>query len=270
MLADYFRSPVPRWVDEGISVLSESEDEHKKHMALARESARKGNFLQLRPLFETKNYPRDVAAFYAQGWVVTKMLVERRDRPTLIAFVKDGMKSGWESAAKTHYGYASLAALEAHVLRSIANVPMVPPGAILPSAPLLVTATAEADGRVTINMPNHSFVPVTTLIDPNKFERKEGEGPTPRPYSSTRYEHRSVGFSPKTYAKGEVKAFAPDGKPVDEKQLLERLKGLAKPVVLITNAKGLDPAFAQLLKQDSLILVVPATKNEPPPIPMAR
>jgi len=70
----------------------------------------------------------------------------------------------------------------------------------------------------------------------------------------------------RTFAKGEVKAFHPDGKAVEEKAMLDALNDGPKAVVLSTRAGGIDKALASILKPDTLILVVPASKLDPPPV----
>jgi hypothetical protein len=60
-----------------------------------------------------KDYPRDVAVFYCQSVSIATFLVQRKNPATLVAFVKDGMEKDWNAAAKTHYGFADVDALEA-------------------------------------------------------------------------------------------------------------------------------------------------------------
>src|SRR5262249_19563631 len=122
ILADYFRCPLPRWADEGASTLAELPGELERSRALCRRSLRDGRLLPLTRLFALTQYPpRDVTAFYAQSASVTEYLVGLKDRKTLLAFVKDGMKKGWEKAVKTHYDIAGVAELEKKWLRSLKN-----------------------------------------------------------------------------------------------------------------------------------------------------
>src|SRR4029078_12690546 len=56
VFAHHFRQPVPRWVDEGGSVLSEDDKERKRHDGLTREILNRGTEMRLRYLFALKEY----------------------------------------------------------------------------------------------------------------------------------------------------------------------------------------------------------------------
>src|SRR5262245_26211106 len=61
VFAHYFRCPVPRWADEGGSVLSEDDIERNKHEGLVRQILRSsGRAMPLRRLFSLREYPPDV------------------------------------------------------------------------------------------------------------------------------------------------------------------------------------------------------------------
>src|SRR5262249_46303940 len=46
VLAECFRAPVPRWADEGIALLSESEEERARYQKLAQEAGKTGDLIQ--------------------------------------------------------------------------------------------------------------------------------------------------------------------------------------------------------------------------------
>ena len=50
--------------------------------------------------------------FYGQGYSVSRFLVEMGGRPRFLQFVRDGMHSGWDAAARTHYGLADFRELD--------------------------------------------------------------------------------------------------------------------------------------------------------------
>jgi hypothetical protein len=115
VFAYHFRQPLPRWADEGGSVLSEDDTERKRHDELVRQCLAGGRAFRLRVLFDMKQYPdsgQDVMTLYAQGYSLSRFLVESTDRRQFLAFVGDGMKSGWDNAVKTHYGMNRLEELE--------------------------------------------------------------------------------------------------------------------------------------------------------------
>jgi hypothetical protein len=100
VFAHHFRQPVPRWADEGGSVLSEDEVERKRHDNLVRHMINNRRAMPLRRLFALKEYPPDVMVLYAQGYSVTDFLVGRSSRPKFLNFVADGLRAGWDRAAQ--------------------------------------------------------------------------------------------------------------------------------------------------------------------------
>jgi len=78
-----FRTPVPRWADEGGAVLSEDELERNRHDQLVREILRTpGKRIPLRNLFALREYPREVMSLYAEGYSVANFLVSTSSRQT--------------------------------------------------------------------------------------------------------------------------------------------------------------------------------------------
>lgn len=102
----------PTWADEGAAVLSSSEADRERFDEAMRQLAA-GRCLPLHRLFALGiEYPEDRIALYAQGYSLTRFLVAERDRPTFLAFVKDGQRRGWDHAVKKHYELGSVDALE--------------------------------------------------------------------------------------------------------------------------------------------------------------
>ena len=119
VFAYYFRQPVPRWADEGGSVLSEDSIERDRHDKLVRSILNQGRQIPLRRLLSLKEYPREVMCLYAEGYSMSDYLVKRSDRRTFLAFVAQGMRAGWDSAAQSFYGLSSVEALEEAWLRHL-------------------------------------------------------------------------------------------------------------------------------------------------------
>jgi hypothetical protein len=112
VFAAYFGGPMPRWADEGASLLSEDLREKQRHDQIAAELlARKGD-LALTRLFTIEDYPRDLMGFYGQGYSVSKFLVQIGGRPRFLQFVRDGQRLGWDAAAKHHYKLADCRELD--------------------------------------------------------------------------------------------------------------------------------------------------------------
>ncbi|HEY7428730.1 MAG TPA: hypothetical protein VH682_31155 [Gemmataceae bacterium] len=113
VLAHHFRAPVPRWADEGAAVLSEDARERvRMEMCIRQLLASSQRFVPLRRLFSLRDYPRDVMALFAEGYSVSRFLIESHDRKTFLAFVGDGMKSDWDKACQRHYSYKNVGELE--------------------------------------------------------------------------------------------------------------------------------------------------------------
>lgn len=120
LLAHHFSQPVPRWVDEGIAVCAEDGTERARHDREVRSLIKQGKAIPMATLFALNDYPSEgVLRLYAQGYSVTDFLVRRKDRATLLAFVREGMKSGWAEAAKSCYGYESVESLEEAWLKDL-------------------------------------------------------------------------------------------------------------------------------------------------------
>jgi len=120
VLAHYFRQPVPRWADEGASVLSEDEPERRMHDRMARDILlNPQRRMPLRRLFTITKYPTDVMVLYALGYSVTDFLVKRGGRQQFLTFLAMGMRGDWDGAGRTFYGFDRVETLEAAWLDSL-------------------------------------------------------------------------------------------------------------------------------------------------------
>ena len=112
IFAAYFGGPMPRWADEGASLLSEDLVERQRHDKISIDLfARRGEF-PLARLFLVENYPKDLMGFYGQGYSISRFLIEMGGRPRFLEFVRDGMKDGWDTATRTHYQLANVRELD--------------------------------------------------------------------------------------------------------------------------------------------------------------
>jgi hypothetical protein len=129
VFAHYFRCPVPRWADEGGSVLSEDDVERARHDQMVRQILNTpGRAIPLRRLFALRDYPRDVMVLYAEGYSVTNFLVGSSSRPAFLAFLAHGMRGDWDGAVRTHYRYNSVEELEQAWLQHLRNARRPAPG----------------------------------------------------------------------------------------------------------------------------------------------
>lgn len=138
VLAHHFGRPVPRWADEGGSVLSENDEERLNHDIRCRELLNAGRGIRLKVLFRMAEYPRDMIVLYAQGYSVSAYLVEKggnghEGRAKLLQFLEIGMQGhgqghhgtveSWNSAAQQVYGVETIDALEAQWLSALKEPP---------------------------------------------------------------------------------------------------------------------------------------------------
>lgn len=112
IFAAYYGGPMPRWADEGASLLSEDAREKYRHDQIAAASLAHQTDLPLERLFRVEDYPHDLMGFYGQGYSVSRFLVEIGGRPRFLQFVRDGLQSGWDGATRAHYGLADVRELD--------------------------------------------------------------------------------------------------------------------------------------------------------------
>ncbi len=138
VLAYHFGRAVPRWADEGGSVLSENDEERFSHDVRNRELLNAGRGIRLQVLFRMANYPRDMIVLYAQGYSICAYLVEkggggREGRGKLLQFLAIGMQGNdpkshgtpesWNEAARKIYSFDSIDAMEAAWLQALKTPP---------------------------------------------------------------------------------------------------------------------------------------------------
>jgi hypothetical protein len=149
VFAHRFRCPLPRWADEGGSVLSEDDQERARHDQMVRQILNTpGRAIPLRRLFSLMKYPPDVMVLYAEGYSVSSFLVGQSSRPAFLAFVAHGMRGDWDGAVRTHYRYNSVEELEQAWLQHLRTTRQPPPN---------VLASNNGGGRVEAN-PAHRVV----------------------------------------------------------------------------------------------------------------
>jgi hypothetical protein len=282
VIADHFRAPVPRWADEGMAVLAEDEEEARRHDKLLRQILNTpGRAIPLRRLFTMHDYPRDVLVLWAEVHSVTRFLVGRKDRTTFLAFVKQGVKDGWDRAARAHYGFEDVEALEDAWLAeqrkrrdeketaalprpADAEAPRPPEREPASIGPMPVTAVAVVgeNGRIRVQMPVPVYVPRTSYV-------VEDGGKVARPVTSYALVLRRHW---REYAAAEVEAYEAYEGPVGRKKLAELL-ARETPVLVSSDGQKVDPFHMQVVKRGTLVLVVsqpgaaPPVVGEPDPVP---
>lgn len=144
VFAYHFKSPVPRWADEGGSVLSEDDTERDRHDKLVRSILNHGQQIPMRNLLSLKEYPQQVMCLYAEGYSISDYLVKRSNRQHFLNFVGHGMQHGWDAAAKSYFGHASVEELEQAWLKHLRDTKQRPGDPIFASNTNTNTNTGAA------------------------------------------------------------------------------------------------------------------------------
>ncbi len=255
VLAHHFGEAVPRWADEGAAVLAEDEEDRRRHDDLARQvlGAPKRR-IPLRRLLPMRDYPEDVMALFAEGYALTRFLVERKDRATFLAFVKQGMRDGWDQAARAHYGYEDVEVLEKDLVAKVGSPRGNEPASAdsLPAGQPPITVLAVlSDDRVVVRMPGTVYEPRTSYV------RREGE-----PERAVTSYVLVPGEQVREFAAGAIQAFDTDGERVGTKVLAGLLRKQTA-VLFAPDGRKPDPFHLQLVKEGTVILVPPAPR---PPV----
>jgi hypothetical protein len=186
VFAYYFRCPVPRWADEGGSVLSEDDVERGRHDQMVRQILNTpGRAIPLRRLFAMRDYPRDVMVLYAEGYSVTSFLVGSSSRQAFLTFLAQGMRGDWDGAVRTHYRYNSVEELEQAWLQHLRNTRRPPAGQLASNR----TRPAGDPGRHVVV--RQTVPPAQPLLEaPRPIFRgsaPDGYDPPPAPPAQTGY-----------------------------------------------------------------------------------
>lgn len=267
VLAHHVGRPLPRWFDEGSAVLSEDDIEQKRHLDLVRQILNSpGRAIPVRRLLNLKAYPPDVIVLYAEGFSLTRFLVERKDRKTLLDFIAKAEGSDWDRASFAVYGYASVEELEKAWLASLRLQPTAPTPTVeevtppnlpvnqrLPRGlpPQTVRAFVDKEERVNLWMPQ-------TYYEPRMVKAQGGQEGMVTTYVTV------VGEAARAFQGDNVKAFDTRGKPIPIEKLRELLRK-ERPVLVSQDGQPVDPFHLQLIKEDAIILIVPLDRLPVPP-----
>jgi hypothetical protein len=115
VLAGHFGNKhVPRWVDEGVAVMTEPQDkvdQHKKNLA---KSLQNHELIPLRDLLQMDSYPSpsQIGTFYAQSVALVDFLAKQKGPVVLTQFVREALSGGYEPAFRKYYGFQSINELQ--------------------------------------------------------------------------------------------------------------------------------------------------------------
>jgi len=112
----FIERQVPRWADEGMAVLADTQgkqDLHHADLGLAR--ANRTTF-RLVELMQMENYPdaSRQATFYGQSASLVRFLVARGGELAFVGFLTKSNEIGYDAALRDVYKFAGMAELEQH------------------------------------------------------------------------------------------------------------------------------------------------------------
>lgn len=114
ILASHFRTPVPRWADEGAATFTEHESERVKYRQQLYLALKTNKGIPLDRLFTIEEYPEESMPLYAHGFSVAEFLIRQRGPHYYVSFV-DACLAGdttWDDLVYEYYGYSSLRNLQ--------------------------------------------------------------------------------------------------------------------------------------------------------------
>ena len=114
--ASYFRKPMNRWADEGISTNTESQLEKNKYASMLVQFLKSGRGIAFNNLLQMMDYPPDVMPMYAEGFSLTNYLLKKGEcmekcsgKKTFFKLLADVKANGdWTTALKNYYGFKSI------------------------------------------------------------------------------------------------------------------------------------------------------------------
>jgi hypothetical protein len=115
VLGDLFAgSPLPRWADEGMAVLSEPQSRLDRFARTLNSNRRQGRLVPLDRLFGKDDYPEAalITVFYVESVSVVDFLVTEKGPQEFVQFVHDVAKTGLEAALQKHYDCRGVAMLQ--------------------------------------------------------------------------------------------------------------------------------------------------------------
>ena len=122
IFATHFGRPLPRWADEGACTTVEHVSERAKNhnMLISFLGGTPSRGIPFNRMFTMKNYPHDILPLYAQGYSLSKFLIQQKGRRYFLDYLTTGMNlespglelAAWDNATDRHYGYKDLSELQ--------------------------------------------------------------------------------------------------------------------------------------------------------------
>lgn len=114
ILASHFRTPLPRWADEGAATFVEHDSERAKYRQQLYSALKTNRGIPLDQLFDMEEYPEDPLPLYAHGYSLAEFLIRQRGPRYYISFIEACLcrEESWNDLVYEFYGYESLRNLQ--------------------------------------------------------------------------------------------------------------------------------------------------------------
>ena len=131
VLAGRFDVPVPRWADEGMAVLTEPPNRVDRYLKNLPRQDQEHLLFGVGQLMRLNDYPdaRSVDPFYTQSVSLVDFLSKEKSPREFTAFLRDGLRDGYESSLRKHYHIENFSELERR-WRAFAFLEPAPPAEI--------------------------------------------------------------------------------------------------------------------------------------------
>ncbi len=121
ILATKFGERLPAFAQEGCAGLEDDAAVRAVRRRILADMAFSGQYPQLRSVLDRQLIPANDQTAYTVSCSLAEFLFARGSRGTFLQFAVDGAGGNWDAAARRHYGYSSLSALEADWQRWVSN-----------------------------------------------------------------------------------------------------------------------------------------------------
>jgi hypothetical protein len=113
IFATHFGGPLPRWADEGACTTVEHASEKAKQDGFLIQFLHTDKGIPFNQMFRMTEYPNPILPLYAQGYSLTRYLLQQGGKRKFVNYVGDGMATNnWGEATRKHYGFKNLSDLQ--------------------------------------------------------------------------------------------------------------------------------------------------------------
>lgn len=138
VLASFLRAQPPRWIDEGMATLTESNVERTNYRLRLADFLHSRRGIAFNDMVAMKEYPKDVQPFYSQVFSVCEYLILIGGPRRLAEFAKEGSRTNdWNAALRRYYEGRTLGDLQLEWIAWVGEWDAANRPAQLPATPKL-------------------------------------------------------------------------------------------------------------------------------------